>query len=119
MGRLVTFKTGPFGSALHRSDYVEDGVPVVNPMQIIDGKIVPTSSMAITEEAARKLSDFRLQTGNIVIGRRGDMATLRVRTARAEWLVVWNRVYGDTDFSLVGRSHYPTATHPARQSSRK
>jgi type I restriction enzyme, S subunit len=73
LGKVATFKTGPFGSALHRSDYFDDGIPVVNPMQILDGKIVPTRSMAITEEAARKLSDFRLQAGTIVIGRRGEM----------------------------------------------
>ena len=73
LGRLATFKTGPFGSALHRSDYVDNGIPVVNPMQILDGNIVPTRSMAITEEAAQKLSDFRLKAGSIVIGRRGDM----------------------------------------------
>ncbi len=73
LGKHATFKTGPFGSALHQSDYVDGGVPVINPMQIVDGRIQPTSSMAVTEEAARKLSDFRLSSGDIVIGRRGDM----------------------------------------------
>jgi type I restriction enzyme S subunit len=87
LGKLATFKTGPFGSALHRSDYVDDGVPVVNPMQILDGKIVPTRSMAITEEAARKLTDFRLQTGSIVIGRRGDMGRCAfVQPGQNGWL---------------------------------
>ena len=87
LGDLASFKTGPFGSALHRSDYVDDGIPVVNPMQIIDGRIVPTSTMAISEEAARKLADFRLSAGDIVIGRRGDMGRCAVvRTAESGWL---------------------------------
>jgi type I restriction enzyme S subunit len=73
LGKHATFKTGPFGSALHQSDYVDGGVPVVNPMQIVDGRILPTSAMSITESAARRLSDFRLSAGNIVIGRRGEM----------------------------------------------
>jgi type I restriction enzyme S subunit len=73
LGRHVTFKTGPFGSALHKSDYVYGGVPVINPMHIVDGKIEPSRSMAISEQAARKLSDFRLFAGDIVIGRRGEM----------------------------------------------
>lgn len=73
LGNHATFKTGPFGSALHQSDYVDGGVPVINPMQIVDGKILPTSAMSIAETAARRLSDFRLSEGNIVIGRRGDM----------------------------------------------
>ena len=78
LGEHATFKTGPFGSALHQSDYVDGGVPVINPMQIIDGKIVPTSAMGITELAARKLSDFRLSAGNVVIGRRGEMGRCAV-----------------------------------------
>ena len=52
LGKHATFKTGPFGSALHQSDYVDGGVPVVNPMQIVDGKILPTSAMSITDTAA-------------------------------------------------------------------
>lgn len=73
LGRCSTFKTGPFGSALHQSDYVYDGVPVINPMQIIDGMLVPTSHMSVAEQAARRLTDFRICFGDIVIGRRGEM----------------------------------------------
>jgi type I restriction enzyme S subunit len=73
LGEMAAFKTGPFGSALHRSDYVNDGIPIVNPMQILNGKIVPTRYMAITQDAARKLTDFLLPEGAVVIGRRGDM----------------------------------------------
>ena len=87
LGKLATFKTGPFGSALHRSDYKDDGIPVVNPMQILNGKIVPTRSMAITPEAARKLSDFLLPEGSIVIGRRGDMGRCAiVESEQKGWL---------------------------------
>jgi type I restriction enzyme S subunit len=87
LDKHATFRTGPFGSALHQSDYVDDGVPVINPMQIIDGKIRPTSSMAITEQAARKLSEFRLSSGNVVIGRRGEMGRCAlVRTEEHGWL---------------------------------
>ncbi len=87
LGTHATFKTGPFGSALHQSDYVDDGVPVINPMQIVDGKIQPTPSMAITEEAARTLSEFRLSEGNVVIGRRGEMGRCAfVRVEEHGWL---------------------------------
>ena len=87
LGKHATFRTGPFGSALHQSDYVNDGVPVINPMQIIDGRIRPTSSMAITEQAARKLSEFRLSAGNVVIGRRGEMGRCAlVREEEDGWL---------------------------------
>lgn len=78
LGMHATFRTGPFGSALHKSDYTYDGVPVVNPMHIIDGKIEPTRTMTITEQAARSLSDFRMKPREIVIGRRGDMGRCAV-----------------------------------------
>ncbi len=87
LGKYATFKTGPFGSALHQSDYVDGGVPVINPMQIVGGKIQPTPSMAITEQAARNLSEFRLSAGNVVIGRRGEMGRCAfVRTEEHGWL---------------------------------
>ncbi len=78
LGKYATFRTGPFGSALHKSDYANDGVPVVNPMHIVDGKIEPTRTMTITEHAAKNLSEFRMKPGEIVIGRRGDMGRCAV-----------------------------------------
>ena len=78
LGRHATFRTGPFGSALHKSDYTNDGIPIVNPMHIVDGKIEPTRTMTITEHAAKNLSEFRMNPGEIVIGRRGDMGRCAV-----------------------------------------
>lgn len=87
LGKRATFRTGPFGSALHKSDYTNNGVPVVNPMHIVDGKIEPTQSMTISEQAATKLSDFRMAPGDIVIGRRGDMGRCAVvQKSEAGWL---------------------------------
>jgi len=87
LGEHATFRTGPFGSALHKSDYTNDGVPVVNPMHIVDGKIAPTRTMTITENAAKKLSDFRMKPGEIVIGRRGGMGRCAVvQEHQSGWL---------------------------------
>ena len=104
LGKKVTFKTGPFGSALHQSDYVYGGVPVINPMQIVDGTIVPTPSMAVTEPAARKLSDFRLSAGNVIIGRRGEMGRCAfVMTEQDGWLCGTGCMIIHTGPSLDGR----------------
>jgi type I restriction enzyme S subunit len=104
LGKHATFKTGPFGSALHKSDYVDGGVPVINPMQIVDGKIQPTPSMAVTEEAAHKLSDFRLSAGNIVIGRRGEMGRCAfVQSEQHGWLCGTGSMIVRTGPSLDGR----------------
>lgn len=87
LGQLASFRTGPFGSALHKSDYTEDGVPVINPMHIVDGLLVPSPTMTITEAAAMALHDFRLMCGDIVIGRRGEMGRCAVvNEEQSGWL---------------------------------
>jgi type I restriction enzyme S subunit len=73
LGERAKFRTGPFGSALHKSDYTNNRVPVINPMHIIEDQLAPTESMSVTENAAKQLADFRLRNGDIIIGRRGDM----------------------------------------------
>lgn len=78
LGTRGSFKTGPFGSTLHQSDYVDGGVPVINPMHINDGRLTPSATMSVSEEAARRLVDFRMKPGEIVIGRRGDMGRCAV-----------------------------------------
>jgi type I restriction enzyme, S subunit len=87
LGEHASFRTGPFGSSLHKSDYTVDGVPVINPMHLNEGKIEPTATMTITEQAARKLSEFRVSPGEILIGRRGEMGRCAVvNEQQAGWL---------------------------------
>jgi type I restriction enzyme, S subunit len=87
LGECASFRTGPFGTALHKSDYTDDGVPVVNPMHIVEGQIEPTRTMTITERAATNLAGFRLKADEIVIGRRGDMGRCAVvQPHQSGWL---------------------------------
>jgi type I restriction enzyme S subunit len=66
-------QTGPFGSQLHASDYVPEGVPVVMPKDI-GGRRVSTATIArIREIDAVRLSRHRLQEGDVVYSRRGDV----------------------------------------------
>ncbi|WP_072717859.1 hypothetical protein [Planktothrix tepida] len=62
---LSEIKTGPFGSALHKSDYVRGEVPVVNPMHINDGKITHSFEMAVSPKKAQELSEFRLKARDV------------------------------------------------------
>jgi type I restriction enzyme, S subunit len=75
---IKQLKTGPFGSALHRSDYVLNGIPVINPMHINDGSITPTSEMTVSEEKAEQLQEYLLQEGDIILARRGVMGRCAV-----------------------------------------
>lgn len=75
---MNAMSTGPFGSMLHKSDYVTDGIPLVNPSNIINGKIIPSEKMRVSEDTAKRLDSYRLYTGMIVIGRRGEMGRCAV-----------------------------------------
>lgn len=84
---FASMRTGPFGSALHKSDYMTGGVPVINPMHIVDGRLIPSPTMSVTEQAATQLAPFRLKPGDIVMGRRGDMGRCAVVEKNQEgWL---------------------------------
>lgn len=39
LGKISEIITGPFGSQLHQSDYVEQGIPVVMPQDIDNRKV--------------------------------------------------------------------------------
>lgn len=67
-------QTGPFGSQLHASDYVDVGVPVVMPVNIgTDGRLHEEGIERIAKEDAERLSQHILRAGDIVFSRRGDV----------------------------------------------
>jgi type I restriction enzyme S subunit len=80
-------QTGPFGSQLHAEDYVMDGWPVVNPLNIVDGNIIAVDNMTISEAKRSELARHVLRAGDIVFGRRGEMGRAGLVTASQEgWL---------------------------------
>ena len=70
---LENIQTGPFGSQLHAEDYIEDGIFVINPANIVEGRIVPDNRCSVTESKALELSRHILNKGDIVFARRGEM----------------------------------------------
>lgn len=64
---------GPFGTQLHKEDYIENGVPLINPMHILDGKIEANFSYSIKEEKRNSLPNYILEEGDVIMGRRGEM----------------------------------------------
>lgn len=91
-------KTGPFGSQLHESDYVDRGLPVVMPKDIVGGRVVTDSIAQIDGETAHRLSQHALKPGDIVYGRRvileGRRLSLSVRGAGSAVLAVCASLWG-------------------------
>ena len=84
---VLALQTGPFGSMLHKSDYVERGIPVVNPANVQDGHIRVLPEMIISESTRDRLKRYVLEQGDIVMGRRGEMGRCALVTStEAGWL---------------------------------
>jgi type I restriction enzyme S subunit len=80
-------QTGPFGSQLHTSDYRRTGFPVVMPTNIGDGGIVTDGIARIGESDIARLAQHKLQLGDVVFSRRGDVTkNALIRTREVGWL---------------------------------
>ena len=75
---LNLFITGPFGSSLHKSDYVSSGTPLINPMNIVNERIQANPQMLVSQDTVSRLSVFKVLEGDIVIARRGEMGRCAV-----------------------------------------
>jgi type I restriction enzyme, S subunit len=71
--RSGLIQTGPFGSQLHASDYVPRGVPVVMPQDLQSRRVSTAKIARIQTRDAERLSRHRLEEGDIVYSRRGDV----------------------------------------------
>ena len=80
-------QTGPFGSQLHASDYVTQGIPFVMPKNITVERIDLTDIAYISEQDAQRLSKHILKVGDIIYSRRGDVEKCALITETEEgWL---------------------------------
>ncbi len=79
--------TGPFGSMIHKHDYVVDGIPLINPSHMVNGYIKEDSSVSVTPSKAKELSSYKLAKDDLVMARRGEVGRCAVVTDRETgWL---------------------------------
>ncbi|MDE0065291.1 MAG: restriction endonuclease subunit S [Acidimicrobiaceae bacterium] len=74
----LKIQIGPFGSLLHKSDYVEGGIPLVNPMHIVGGTIRPHRRQTISLQKYAQLEAYCMEVGDVVMGRRGEMGRVAI-----------------------------------------
>ena len=78
LSELADIKIGPFGSLLHKEDYIEGGHPLLNPSHIVNGKVEPDAKLTISDEKYNELEPYQLHAGDVVMGRRGEMGRCAV-----------------------------------------
>ncbi len=92
LGELIIAKraelqTGPFGTQLHASSYVRQGVPVVAVKNIGANVLVANDIPRITEDDASRLSRYRLLENDILFSRKGAVERRAlVRAKEQGWL---------------------------------
>ena len=78
LSELADIKIGPFGSLLHKEDYIEGGHALLNPSHIIDGKVAPDYKLTVSAQKYEELSAYHLKADDVVMGRRGEMGRCAV-----------------------------------------
>jgi restriction endonuclease S subunit len=77
---------GPFGSQLHRSDYIPDGVPLINPTNIKGDTILYDNIVRISEELYNSMPQYHLKEKDIIMARRGDLSKVGLITSSSSML---------------------------------
>ena len=80
-------QTGPFGSQLHKRDYVRDGTPIITVEHLGENRIIHQNLPLVSDADKKRLSRYSLQVGDIVFSRVGsvDRRSL-VRREEEGWL---------------------------------
>ena len=76
-----SLQTGPFGSQLHSGEYVDGGVPIINPSHMTEGRIVPDPRCSVSFERARQLERHKCAEGDVLFARRGELGRCALVTA--------------------------------------
>ncbi len=73
IGDIADVKTGPFGSALHESDYVADGTPIITVEHLGDLGVEHINLPMVSDEDRSRLRAYSLKEGDIVFSRVGSI----------------------------------------------
>ncbi len=80
-------QTGPFGSQLHRTDYVTDGLPIITVEHLGDNRLLHDDMPRVSSEDAARLRRYALRKGDIVFSRVGSVdRRALVRAPEDGWL---------------------------------
>jgi len=73
IGDVATIQTGPFGSQLHRKDYVENGIPIITVEHLGQDRINRNNLPRITSSDKQRLNRYWLKEGDTVFSRVGSV----------------------------------------------
>jgi type I restriction enzyme S subunit len=71
-------QSGPFGSQLHASDYVAEGVPTFMPTDIRGNELRVGGAAKVSAATAASLARHLVEVGDLILPRRGDLSKCAV-----------------------------------------
>ncbi len=87
IGDISDVKTGPFGSALHEKDYVDNGTPIITVEHLGDHGVDHIKLPMVSDEDKKRLKSYVLSTGDIAFSRVGSIdRNALIRDAENGWL---------------------------------
>lgn len=84
-----SIKTGPFGTTLKASEYAQFGVPVISVGEVGYGSLqLRADTPRVSTETTDRLSEYLLETGDIVFGRKGAVdRSAQVKDTEHGWFL--------------------------------
>ena len=73
LSELAEIQTGPFGSQLHKEDYVVHGTPIVTVEHLGSRKFTEQNLPCVSDKDKERLKKYVLKTGDIVFSRVGSV----------------------------------------------
>lgn len=73
LGEIADVRTGPFGTQLKASEYVSDGIPIINVKNIGFGNLIKDDMDYVDLSTCKRLEDHILKENDIVFGRKGSV----------------------------------------------
>lgn len=121
LGEVADIKTGPFGSLLHASDYVDDGTPIVTTEHFKNGKLPEEKDglPQVNKADAERLAQYAAAKGDILFSRVGSVdINAEVTAAQEGWLFSGRvlRARPDSGIALSDYLHYELETEGVRRS---
>jgi type I restriction enzyme S subunit len=73
ISKIADVQAGPFGTQLHKDEYVDYGIPMLNAKNVGLGIVDLTSVEYVSQEVCDRLPRYVLQEGDIIFGRAGSI----------------------------------------------
>jgi type I restriction enzyme S subunit len=87
VGDVADVKTGPFGSSLHESDYVQSGTPIITVEHLGEFGVTHQNLPLVSDEDRERLGAYSLKAGDIVFSRVGSVdRNALIREEQEGWL---------------------------------